>query len=92
MAFSNIVMLAIMIATATTLHDRGTTEIGSVTDAARALEPVVGPWSTALFAIAFVGSGLLAIPVLAGSGAAGIAGLLGKTFGFSRSPRQAVTT
>ncbi len=89
MAFSNIVMLAIMIATATTLHDRGTTEIGSVTDAAGALEPVVGPWSTALFAIAFVGTGLLAIPVLAGSGAAGIAGLLGKTFGFSRSPRQA---
>ena len=51
--------------------------------------PSSGPWSTALFAIAFVGTGLLAIPVLAGSGAAGIAGLLGKTFGFSRSPRQA---
>src|SRR5205085_11099391 len=53
------------------------------------LEPVLGSWSTALFAVGFVGTGLLAIPVLAGSGAAGIAGLLGKTFGFSRSPRQA---
>jgi len=89
MAFSNLVMLAIMIATSTTLHDRGVTDITSVADAAQGLEPVVGSWSIAVFAVAFVGTGLLAIPVLAGSAAAGIAGLLGKTFGFSRSPRQA---
>jgi NRAMP (natural resistance-associated macrophage protein)-like metal ion transporter len=89
MAFSNLVMLAIIIATSTTLHDRGVTDITSVADAAQGLEPVVGSWSIALFAVAFVGTGLLAIPVLAGSAAAGIAGLLGKTFGFSRSPRQA---
>jgi NRAMP (natural resistance-associated macrophage protein)-like metal ion transporter len=89
MLFSNLVMLAIMIATATTLHARGHTELGSAADAAQGLEPVVGPWSSVLFALGFVGTGLLAIPVLAGSGAAGIAGLLGRTFGFSRSPRQA---
>jgi Mn2+/Fe2+ NRAMP family transporter len=89
MAFSNVVMLAILIATSATLHDRGVTDITGIQDAARGLEPVVGPWSTVLFAVAFVGTGLLAIPVLAGSAAAGIAGLLGKTFGFSRSPRQA---
>jgi NRAMP (natural resistance-associated macrophage protein)-like metal ion transporter len=89
MAFSNLVMLAIIIATSTALHDRGVTEVGDVADLARGLEPVVGGWSGAVLAIGFVGTGLLAIPVLAGSAAAGIAGLFGKTFGFSRSPRQA---
>jgi Mn2+/Fe2+ NRAMP family transporter len=42
-----------------------------------------------LFALGFIGSGMLAIPVLAGSGAAGMAGLLGKQWGFSRSIRKA---
>jgi Mn2+/Fe2+ NRAMP family transporter len=82
-------MAAIIVATATTLHARGQTDLRTAADAAKGLEPVVGPWSTALFAIGLVGTGLLAVPVLAGSAAAGIAGLLGKTFGFSRSPRQA---
>jgi NRAMP (natural resistance-associated macrophage protein)-like metal ion transporter len=86
MFFSNVVMFAIMVASASTLHGSGLT---GVADAARALEPAVGRWSGALFAIGFIGTGLLAIPVLAGSVAAGLAGLLGKTFGFSRSPRQA---
>jgi NRAMP (natural resistance-associated macrophage protein)-like metal ion transporter len=89
MFFSNLVMLAIMVASAATLHDRGTTDLTSTADAARALEPVAGSWSVGLFAVAFVGTGLLAIPVLAGSAAAGLAGLMGTTFGFSRSPRQA---
>jgi Mn2+/Fe2+ NRAMP family transporter len=89
MLFSNLVMFAIIMSTATTLHAHGLTYLSSAADAARGLEPVLGPWSTALFAVGFVGTGLLVIPVLAGSGAAGIAGLLGKTFGFSRSPRQA---
>jgi Mn2+/Fe2+ NRAMP family transporter len=58
--------------------------------AAKTLQPIAGPWAGALFALGFIGSGMLAIPVLAGSGAAaGLAGLLGKRFGFSRSPRQA---
>ena len=89
MAFSNLVMFAIIVATATTLHDRGQTELTSAADAAKGLEPVVGPWWTTMFALGLVGTGLLAIPVLAGSAAAGIAGLMGKTFGFSRSPRHA---
>jgi NRAMP (natural resistance-associated macrophage protein)-like metal ion transporter len=89
MLFSNVVMTAIIISTATTLHAQGQTDLRTAADAAKGLEPVVGAWSTALFALGLVGTGLLAIPVLAGSAAAGIAGLLGKTFGFSRSPRQA---
>jgi Mn2+/Fe2+ NRAMP family transporter len=42
-----------------------------------------------LFALGFIGAGMLAIPVLAGAGSAGLAGLLGKSTGFSRSPRRA---
>jgi len=47
--------------------------------------------ASALFALGFIGSGLLAVPVLAGAGSAGMAGLLGKAVGFSRSPRRAPT-
>ncbi len=89
MLFSNLVMFAIITVTATTLHANGKTDLNSAADAATALQPVVGDWAAVLFALGFVGSGMLAIPVLAGSGAAGMAGLLGKRFGYSRSPRQA---
>ena len=86
MAFSNAVMFAIIVATASTLHGK---KIGSAADAAAALKPVAGHWSSVLFALGFIGTGMLAIPVLAGSGAAGMAGLLGKRWGFSRSVRKA---
>ncbi|MDX6229770.1 MAG: hypothetical protein QOI76_3160 [Frankiales bacterium] len=86
MTFSNAVMFAIIVATAATLHGK---TISSAADAANALRPVAGHWSSVLFAMGFIGTGMLAIPVLAGSGAAGMAGLLGKRWGFSRSPRRA---
>jgi len=86
MGFSNAVMFAIIVATASTLHGK---KIGSATQAASALKPVAGHWASALFALGFIGTGMLAIPVLAGSGAAGMAGLLGKRWGFSRSVRKA---
>jgi Mn2+/Fe2+ NRAMP family transporter len=89
MLFSNLVMFAIMVSTAGTLHAHGQHDLNSAADAAKALQPLAGQWAGVLFAVGFVGSGMLAIPVLAGSGAAGLAGLLGKRFGFSRSPRQA---
>jgi NRAMP (natural resistance-associated macrophage protein)-like metal ion transporter len=88
MAFSNAVMFAIIVATASTLHGK---TISSAADAAAALKPVAGHWATVLFALGFIGTGMLAIPVLAGSGAAGMAGLLGKRWGFSRSVRKAPT-
>jgi Mn2+/Fe2+ NRAMP family transporter len=82
-------MFAIIVATASTLAKNGTTKIDSAAQAADALRPVAGSVSTALFAIGFIGAGFLAVPVLAGSAAAGISGLVGRHWGFSRSPRQA---
>lgn len=86
MTFSNLVMFAIIIAAATTLHGKS---ISSAADAAAALKPVAGKWASDLFALGFIGTGMLAVPVLAGAGAAGLAGLFGKPFGFSRSLRKA---
>jgi Mn2+/Fe2+ NRAMP family transporter len=86
MTFSNVVMFAIIVATASTLQGK---TINSAADAAAALQPVAGQWASALFALGFIGTGMLAVPVLAGSGAAGMAGLLGKSWGFSRSVRKA---
>jgi Mn2+/Fe2+ NRAMP family transporter len=89
MAFSNIVMFAIIATTAATLHAHHITNIQSAAQAAQALKPLVGHLSSQVFALGFVGSGLLAVPVLAGSGSVGLAGLLGKEWGFSRSVRKA---
>ena len=91
MLFSNVVMFAIIVATAATLHAHGKTTLNSAADTAKTLEPLAGRWAGALFALGFIGSGMLAIPVLAGSGAAGLAGLLGQRSGFSRSVRKAPT-
>jgi Mn2+/Fe2+ NRAMP family transporter len=77
MAFSVLVMFAIMAATAATLGVKGKT-ITSAAEAAQALEPIAGSASGYLFAAGFIGSGILAVPVLAASGSAGLAGLLDK--------------
>jgi Mn2+/Fe2+ NRAMP family transporter len=89
MAFSNVVMFAIIVATAQTLHAHNETNIQSAAQAAAALKPFAGRFASALFALGFIGSGLLAVPVLAGSGSVGLAGLLGKQWGFSRPVRKA---
>ena len=86
MAFSNLVMFAIIVATAQTIHGK---DVQSASEAAKALQPVAGHWAGTIFALGFIGSGLLAIPVLAGAGSVGMAGLLGKEWGFSRSVRKA---
>ena len=90
MAFSNVVMFAVIVATAATLGAHGHhPTIGSADQAAAALRPVAGHWASTIFALGFIGSGMLAIPVLAGAGSAGMAGLLGKTSGYSESARNA---
>jgi len=89
MAFSNLVMLAIIVSASATLYAHGKNNISSAAEAAQALKPIAGQYSEILFALGFIGSGMLAIPVLAGAGSVGMAGLLGKTWGFSRSPRKA---
>lgn len=88
MVFSVLIMFAIMAATAATLGAHGQ-KVTSAAEAAKALEPVAGTYAGALFAIGFVGSGILAVPVLAASGAAGMSSLLGKSWGLERSPRKA---
>lgn len=85
MTFSNLVMFAIIVATTQTLHNHGKTSIGSAAQAAETLKPFAGHFASALFALGFIGSGLLAIPVLAGAGSVGMAGLLGKS-GDSKDP------
>ena len=57
--------------------------------AASALTPIAGRFASTLFAIGFIGSGILPIPVLAGAGAAGMSGLFHKEWSFSRSIRKA---
>jgi NRAMP (natural resistance-associated macrophage protein)-like metal ion transporter len=89
MLFSELVMFAIIVATAATLGAKKGTKIDSAAAAAKALEPIAGHLSTVLFAAGFIGSGLLAVPVLAGSASTGIAGLRGKRWGFERGPRKA---
>ena len=90
MFFSVMVMFAIMAATAATLGKDGT-DVKTASDAAKALEPIVGPAAKYLFAAGFIGSGILAVPVLVASGSAGLAGLLGKNWGFDRRPGNART-
>jgi Mn2+/Fe2+ NRAMP family transporter len=89
MAFSNIVMFAIIGTTGQTLHAHGITNIQSVAQIASALKPIAGGLASVIFALGFIGSGLLAVPVLAASESIGLSGLLGKKWGFSRKIREA---
>ena len=89
MAFSNIVMFSIIAVTGQTLHVHHVTNIQSAAQAARSLKPFAGSLSSAIFALGFIGSGLLAVPVLAGSGSVALSGLLGKDWGYSRTIREA---
>jgi len=66
MLFSNLVMYFIILTTGTVLFKGGITEINSVEQAAKALEPLAGKLSYLLFALGIIGTGLLAIPVLTG--------------------------
>ena len=88
MVFSEIVMFAIIVATAATIGAKPGAKLDSAA-AAQALESLAGHLATVLFAAGFIGSGLLAVPVLAGSASAGIAGLMDREWGFERSPRKA---
>jgi Mn2+/Fe2+ NRAMP family transporter len=89
MAFSNLIGLAIIITTAATLHAAGVTMIASSSEAAEALRPVAGPFAFALFALGIVGTGLLAVPVLAGSAAYAVGEARRWPVGLARKPMQA---
>ncbi len=82
MAFSTLISLAIVFATAATLHASGVRDITTSAQAAEALRPIAGQFAFVMFAAGVIGTGLLAVPVLAGSAAyavtemAGVAGSL----------------
>jgi NRAMP (natural resistance-associated macrophage protein)-like metal ion transporter len=90
MAFSNIIGIAIIMTTAATLHKADVLDIQSSAQAAAALKPLVGPFAELLFALGIIGTGLLAIPVLAGSTAYAIGEGRKWPVGLSRKPRQAM--
>jgi NRAMP (natural resistance-associated macrophage protein)-like metal ion transporter len=73
MFFSNAVMFFIIVTCAATLFAHGITNIQTADQAAQALEPFAGQWAFALFAIGIIGTGFLAVPVLAGSSAYAVA-------------------
>jgi NRAMP (natural resistance-associated macrophage protein)-like metal ion transporter len=89
MAFSNLVALAIIITTAATLHASGTTNIETAQQAADALKPVAGAFAFVAFALGIIGTGLLAVPVLAGSAAYAIGEALRWDVGLARKPMEA---
>ncbi|HSV13722.1 MAG TPA: divalent metal cation transporter [Tepidisphaeraceae bacterium] len=89
MTFSNLVAYCIILAAAATLHGNGITEINTSADAAKALEPVAGRFAFVIFAIGIVGTGMLAVPVLAGSAAYGVGEALKWRTGLDQKPRRA---
>jgi NRAMP (natural resistance-associated macrophage protein)-like metal ion transporter len=90
MAFSNVIAIAIMAATAATLHASGHTDIATASDAAKALQPVAGRFAFLLFSLGIVGTGLLSIPVLAGSAAYAVGEAREWKCGLEHRPWEAV--
>jgi NRAMP (natural resistance-associated macrophage protein)-like metal ion transporter len=77
MAVSNLVAFFIIVTTAATLHAHGITTIATAAQAAEALRPIAGELTFALFPAGIIGTGLLAVPILAGSAAYGVAEAFG---------------
>ncbi|TMJ43191.1 MAG: divalent metal cation transporter, partial [Alphaproteobacteria bacterium] len=89
MGFSNLIALFIIFATAATLHAKGITQIDTSAQAAEALRPIAGEFAFAVFAVGIIGTGLLAVPVLAGSAAYAVAEMFRWPEGLDRRPGEA---
>ena len=89
MVFSNLIAFFIILTTAVVLHAHGKTDINTSSDAALALRPLAGKLAFALFAAGIIGTGLLAVPVLAGATAYAAAGAFGQRAGLEHKPRRA---
>ena len=89
MAFSNIVAFFIILTAAATLHAHGITEITTSAQAAKALEPLAGRFAFALFVCGIVGTGLLAVPVLAASACYGVGEACRWKTSLERKPSEA---
>jgi NRAMP (natural resistance-associated macrophage protein)-like metal ion transporter len=90
MAISNLIAIAIIMTTAATLHLNGHTDIQSSAQAAEALKPLAGAFAEFIFAMGIIGTGLLAVPVLAGSSAYAIGEGRKWRVGLSRKPQRAI--
>lgn len=88
MFLSNLVMFFIIVVCAATLHSQGIV-IETASDAAKALEPLAGPAAKWLFAIGIIGTGMLAVPVLAGSASYALSESFGWKEGLYRKFKQA---
>ena len=89
MGLSNLIGFFIIVAAGATLHANGVTDIQTSAQAAEALRPIAGPLTSTVFAIGIVGTGLLAVPVLAGSAAYAVGEALKWQIGLDRRPREA---
>lgn len=89
MFLSNLVMYFIIAVTAATLHKNGIMNVETAADAARALEPIAGPNASLLFTLGIIGTGLLAIPILAGSTSYAISESFKWRFGLYRKLKAA---
>jgi Mn2+/Fe2+ NRAMP family transporter len=89
MIYSNAIAFFIILTAAVVLHAHGKTDINTSADAAEALRPLAGKLAFALFAAGIIGTGLLAVPVLAGATAYAASGALNQRAGLSHKPRNA---
>jgi NRAMP (natural resistance-associated macrophage protein)-like metal ion transporter len=91
MAFSQIVMYAIILTSAAVLHAHGKTDVQSADQAAQALAPFLGPFAFIAFAVGMIGTGLLAIPILSGSAAYALKEFMGWKGRLATKPRYRPT-
>jgi NRAMP (natural resistance-associated macrophage protein)-like metal ion transporter len=89
MFLANVVFYFIVLTTAATLYPAGIRDVSTAREAAEALRPLAGDNATILFAIGFIGTGLLSIPVLAGSAAYAVAEVFDWREGLAERPSQA---
>ncbi|MFT8423284.1 MAG: divalent metal cation transporter [Gluconacetobacter sp.] len=89
MGFSNLVALAILVTSAATLNVHGMTHIQTSAQAAEALRPIAGAFASLVFTVGIVGTGLLAVPVLAGSAAYAVGEARQWPTGLERRPKEA---
>jgi NRAMP (natural resistance-associated macrophage protein)-like metal ion transporter len=89
MFLSNAVGWFIIVTVSATLHAQGITDIATSAQAAEALRPIAGDFAFVLFALGIIGTGLLAVPVLAGSAAYAVAEALRWPSGLARLPKEA---
>jgi Mn2+/Fe2+ NRAMP family transporter len=89
MGLSNVIALFIILTTAATLNAHGVTDIQTSPQAAEALRPIAGRFAFTIFALGIIGTGLLAVPVLAGSAAYAVGEALKWRVGLAQRPGRA---